>query len=166
MVLWRVWYRRNGVIHDQKILTDLEVVPWATSFLTEFRQANIVTSGNAGEVKKPKPKWTPPLVGKVKMNTDATINSGDVVALLRGLVMASDVGLWPSEVEVDAQTIVTLMDSSGIPFSDVWMVIQDIKLLLEEFPACSVAFVPRNANMVAHCLAKLGLSLVNDCFWM
>ncbi|KAK3218516.1 hypothetical protein Dsin_012486 [Dipteronia sinensis] len=93
-----------------------------------------------------------------------SVKSGS--CLNKGLMMAIYAGLWPSEVEIDAQTIVNLIVSPGIPLSNVGMVIQDIKLLLEEYHVCSVAFAPRNANMVAHCLVKLGMSLENDCFWM
>ncbi|KAK3230934.1 hypothetical protein Dsin_002815 [Dipteronia sinensis] len=87
-----------------------------------------------------------------------------MITLLRGLKMAKDSGLWPCEVEIDTQTIVNLIESPGSPLSDIGLVIKDIELFLESSPACTVAFIPRSANMVAHSLAKLGLSVDNDCF--
>ncbi|KAK3228183.1 hypothetical protein Dsin_008045 [Dipteronia sinensis] len=67
---------------------------------------------------------------------------------------------------MDVQNVVQLIDSPDTLLSEIGLVIKDIKLVLEICHACSVAFVPRSANMVAHHLAKLGLSVDNDCFWL
>ncbi|KAK0592975.1 hypothetical protein LWI29_028449 [Acer saccharum] len=200
LIFWRVWFRRNRLIHDNQLLDITEVVPWASSFHAEFKGANV-----AGKVLNPSQprqvwKWNPPAAGLFKLNTDAAVNSGDgiigvgvifrdndclvlassaqrviatftpqvaeAVALFRGLRMAKDIGLWPCEIETDAQVLVNLLTSDVIPSSEVGLVIQDIKQILVEFPDCKVAFVPRGANMAAHGLAKLGLSVSCDRFWM
>ncbi|TXG65101.1 hypothetical protein EZV62_006376 [Acer yangbiense] len=55
---------------------------------------------------------------------------------------------------------------NGWYYDDPHNNILDIKLQLLASPNCKIVFVPRNANMAAHCLAKLGLSVVTDCFWL
>ncbi|KAK3195456.1 hypothetical protein Dsin_026766 [Dipteronia sinensis] len=160
MVLWRSWFRCNGMIRQNKLIDVSEVMPWASYYIAEYKRASNRDIGDNGKGRQLSMKWCPPIAGKFKMNTDAAIQAE------MGINMAKDVGLWPSEVEVDAQNIVHLIESSVIPFSKIGLVIKDIKLFLENFPTDSVAFVPRSANMVAHHLAKLGLSVNNDCFWL
>ncbi|KAK3195446.1 hypothetical protein Dsin_026756 [Dipteronia sinensis] len=89
----------------------------------------------------------------------------EAFVLLKGLKMARESGLWPCEVEIDARNVVHLIGSPNPLLSEIGLVIKDIKLILETSPKCSMAFV-RSANMVAHHLAKLGLEMDNDCFWM
>ncbi|KAK3200415.1 hypothetical protein Dsin_023830 [Dipteronia sinensis] len=88
------------------------------------------------------------------------------LAVLRGIQFASEVGHWPCIFETDAQGVVNLITASSVPCADIGLILSDIFALLESFPNYSFAFVPRCGNMAAHCLAKLGLSLVSDCFWL
>ena len=46
------------------------------------------------------------------------------------------------------------------------MVIGDIIKPVEAHPTRLFSFTPKKANMVVQCLAKLGLSLDFDMFWM
>ena len=59
-----------------------------------------------------------------------------------------------------------MLNSNEIPLSDICLIISDIHCLLETSPICKVFFVPRKANMVAHSLAKFGLYLEHDRFWL
>ena len=62
--------------------------------------------------------------------------------------------------------VVNLISSRCFPYSEVGLIIKDICLLCERTSVCRVEFTPRKANMAAHCLAKLSLSLDGNYFWM
>ncbi|KAK2637437.1 hypothetical protein Ddye_032229 [Dipteronia dyeriana] len=68
--------------------------------------------------------------------------------------------------ESDAKGVVDLINDVATPCYEIGLVIIDIKLLLAGFPSCRVGFAPREANLVAHCLAKLGLAGVSDKVWL
>ncbi|KAL5747772.1 hypothetical protein ACOSQ2_025069 [Xanthoceras sorbifolium] len=38
VLLWRVWYRRNKVVHDNVALSMEETVAWAHDFFQDFQQ--------------------------------------------------------------------------------------------------------------------------------
>ena len=62
--------------------------------------------------------------------------------------------------------MVNLIKASSVPYADIGLILRDIFLLLETFPNFSFGFVPRIGNMVAQSLAKFGLNVVNDSFWL
>ncbi|KAK2645800.1 hypothetical protein Ddye_020995 [Dipteronia dyeriana] len=90
----------------------------------------------------------------------------EAMAIFRGLQFAAETGLVPCVMESDAQVVINLLNSVLAPLSDVGLIIQDIFSFCEKYFSCSFNFVPRHGNMVAHCLAKLGLSSSVDDFWM
>ncbi|KAK2655802.1 hypothetical protein Ddye_008854 [Dipteronia dyeriana] len=90
----------------------------------------------------------------------------EAMALLHGLRFACDVGLWPCEVESDAQVLVNFVNGKDISCSDVGLIIHDIKVLLKSFPTFYVSFVPIYVNAAAHCLAKFSINIQSDCFWL
>ncbi|TXG70623.1 hypothetical protein EZV62_005558 [Acer yangbiense] len=51
-----------------------EIVPWAEDFLEEFRKATVRGGSDGGGVMISN-SWRPPDVGKIKINTDAALNS-------------------------------------------------------------------------------------------
>ncbi|KAK3228184.1 hypothetical protein Dsin_008046 [Dipteronia sinensis] len=75
MMLWRVWFCHNGMIHDSKLFDVSEVMPWATSYIVEFKRANTMDVREAGKWHKQLWKWCPPIADKFKMNTYAAIQS-------------------------------------------------------------------------------------------
>lgn len=90
----------------------------------------------------------------------------EAVGILRSICFAWESGLSPCLVESDSQVVVSMINSGVAPISNVGLVISDILDLVNASPFCCVCFAPHKANMVAHCLAKLGLSNVFDSFWM
>ncbi|KAK3188750.1 hypothetical protein Dsin_028311 [Dipteronia sinensis] len=89
----------------------------------------------------------------------------EAIAILRGIQFAMDSGLVPFSLESDAQVIVNLVNNGVFPCSEVGLIIKDISLKLESFSNVSIDFVPRMANMTAHCLAKIG-SIDTYNYWM
>ncbi|KAK2634825.1 hypothetical protein Ddye_029617 [Dipteronia dyeriana] len=88
------------------------------------------------------------------------------LAIFRGLVFAQESGLMPCEVESDAPAVVNLIHTDNPPLSDIGTIICDIVHFLDCHPQCLVGFAPRSTNRAAHSLAKFGLTLGDDCFWM
>ncbi|KAK3212236.1 hypothetical protein Dsin_016942 [Dipteronia sinensis] len=184
VVVWSLWYQRNVLVHNSISLLADDEVPWAEFFLEDFRKANVESSGIMGSQLLELVWWQPPCMGRFKANIDAVIDfrSGwvgvgviigdskgcflgfsaqvvttgyssmiaEALAVLRGLRFALEAGMWPCSFN--------FINSNVIPFSEVGVLIRDSRVILEDFSACSIDFVPRNANMAAHCLAKLGLS--------
>ncbi|KAL5864846.1 hypothetical protein ACOSQ3_002360 [Xanthoceras sorbifolium] len=74
---------------------------------------------------------------------------------------------WPvGVVESDCLHLVHAINSSSVMLSDLGIVLHDIWNLLASSPGHCVQFVPRQANSVAHGLAKFACSLSLNMFWI
>ncbi|KAK2640695.1 hypothetical protein Ddye_028490 [Dipteronia dyeriana] len=40
MIMWRIWYRRNGLVHASNSIHAVDIVPWADSYLEDFKREN------------------------------------------------------------------------------------------------------------------------------
>ncbi|KAK2650956.1 hypothetical protein Ddye_018445 [Dipteronia dyeriana] len=96
IVIWRIWYRRNDLVHNHGSLRVEEVVLWSLTFLSDFQRANSVPSDKVANMGVEKLKWKPPGKGLFKINTDAAINGslgrvgiGIIIRDSAGHVMAS-----------------------------------------------------------------------------
>ncbi|KAK3219713.1 hypothetical protein Dsin_013683 [Dipteronia sinensis] len=102
LVFWRVLFRRNGKVHNSAAIDDKNVVPWASSFLLDFQQANgpkevdSKVGSDGVRIVQDRPSWCPPSVDSYKINTDAAIDVangnvgiGIIIRDHRGQVMAS-----------------------------------------------------------------------------
>ncbi|KAK2641422.1 hypothetical protein Ddye_023185 [Dipteronia dyeriana] len=91
----------------------------------------------------------------------------EALALLKGSIQfAYDSGLWPCQCEYDVLAVVNMVCSNDPILTEIGIVIQDFKSLLFRCNDNSISFVPRMANMAAHCLAKIGLDNGFDSFWL
>ncbi|TXG66648.1 hypothetical protein EZV62_007923 [Acer yangbiense] len=90
----------------------------------------------------------------------------EALAILRGLQFVRESGLWPCIVDSDSQVVVSLINFAETPLYDIGLFIADILELVRVSLGLLFNFVPRNAYRAAHCLAKIGLSLCADNFWM
>ncbi|KAK2649974.1 hypothetical protein Ddye_017463 [Dipteronia dyeriana] len=156
ILFWRIWTRRNGSSHGHHAMSANKVVTWARFFLDEYKQVTVSLIGQVYGVAKSMQKWEPLTIGKIV----------EASALYQGLVLARETGLWSCEVELDAQVVVNLVSSPMVTCSKVGPVVHDIKGLLSLSKECKIRFVPKKANMVAHCLAKLGCSVESNGFWL
>ncbi|KAL5782947.1 hypothetical protein ACOSP7_007976 [Xanthoceras sorbifolium] len=90
----------------------------------------------------------------------------EAAASFRGLRFATDLGIWPSIIESNAEAVVNLININRdlMPLSEIGIFVKDIRVLLSELNIARVSFVPRLANSVAHSLAKFAVSLLSDGF--
>ncbi|KAK2662640.1 hypothetical protein Ddye_001214 [Dipteronia dyeriana] len=97
---------------------------------------------------------------------EATYPPHVVVAIImyRGLLLATDIGVFSVEAESDAATIVKWVVDGDHQNSDVGLILADIRSLMHNFNFCLIGFVPRKANYVAHYLTKMAFCLSDDCF--
>ncbi|KAK2661402.1 hypothetical protein Ddye_007935 [Dipteronia dyeriana] len=90
----------------------------------------------------------------------------EAAAILRGLDLAVEVGLYPAIVESDALTVVNLINYKSSPLTEIGLVILDIIHLLDSFSFVYFCHVSRVANTVAHSLAKVTLPLNFEFVWL
>ncbi|KAL5852571.1 hypothetical protein ACOSQ3_007689 [Xanthoceras sorbifolium] len=77
VILWRNWFKRNSWLHESKLEPVADVVTWSSAFLHEFRMAMVKPLPPLAPVVVSCPcRWTPPTLGLVQMNCDATIDEG------------------------------------------------------------------------------------------
>ncbi|KAK3230321.1 hypothetical protein Dsin_002202 [Dipteronia sinensis] len=76
--LWRIWWRRNLLVHQASSRCDENVVRWALNFVNELREAcslNVTHSISSVQLQQQVVQWCSPVVGIYKVNTDAAIQS-------------------------------------------------------------------------------------------
>ncbi|KAK0607982.1 hypothetical protein LWI29_023530 [Acer saccharum] len=72
----------------------------------------------------------------------------------------------PAEIESDAAMVVGWINNSRKIDSEVGLVIEEIRLMVQGMIGCTVNYASRKANFVAHNIAKLALSNNKDkCGW-
>ncbi|KAL5861780.1 hypothetical protein ACOSQ4_003076 [Xanthoceras sorbifolium] len=92
-VLWRVWFRRNKMVHENLKMEVKDIVSWAICYLNDFDDANNkhpYCQSNQHSVK-----WKRPPEDWYKLNVDASLKAADnlvglgaVVRDYQGLFMA------------------------------------------------------------------------------
>ncbi|KAK3227490.1 hypothetical protein Dsin_007352 [Dipteronia sinensis] len=147
---------------------------------------------------RPSERWQSPQAGVFKINTDAATRVRDgtsgigvvirdshghvraslcqnlnanfqpqvaeALAILKGIDLAFENGFLPAVLESDALTVVNAISLKAL-LSRTFLLLS----MLTSVDVFSVSFVPRLANKVAHCLAKLALDytgefvLLDDC---
>ncbi|KAL5784703.1 hypothetical protein ACOSQ2_007095 [Xanthoceras sorbifolium] len=98
--LWRLWFRRNRLIHENVALPAIDILNWSISFLAEFYAANLsslpTTSSSLFSTGSSSAEhWKAPIEGWYKLNVDASLNNaacfvglGAVVRDCHGIFMA------------------------------------------------------------------------------
>ena len=75
VIAWRIWKRRNSVLHGGEFLNPARLVSEAEDMLAQFRRVNQTVLGQGDEpVPDKQIRWTPPPVESYKANWDAAIN--------------------------------------------------------------------------------------------
>ncbi|KAK4841800.1 hypothetical protein QYF36_010702 [Acer negundo] len=81
------------------------------------------------------------------------------MAVWQGLLLAFDHGFIPCLIDSESLQVVEMINKGFPPLLDVGPVISMICVLLCVNPGCGISHISRNANLVAHSLAKVALSL-------
>ncbi|KAK2635003.1 hypothetical protein Ddye_029795 [Dipteronia dyeriana] len=145
---------------------------------------------------KPVPRWSPASMGLFKINSDVALRvSGievvirdwkgrvrvsfcynlaanlqpqvtEALAILKGIRLASSMGLVPAIVESEALTMVDAIRSQVAPCIDVGVIIHDIFKEVPVYGISKIGFVPLLVNMVAQGLARLALDFVGESLWL
>ena len=82
----------------------------------------------------------------------------EAIAIYIGLLLALETGFTNVVNECNAQVIVNWIKNDSRLYSEVGLILADIKILFYNFGSVEVSYVPRKANQVANCLAKMALS--------
>ncbi|KAK1572102.1 hypothetical protein Q3G72_027679 [Acer saccharum] len=72
--IWRIWFMRNGTVHNSKVVQVVNIVPWEKAFLVDFRKANDVDNPVADICCLASNSWRPPDMGSFKANSDAVVD--------------------------------------------------------------------------------------------
>ncbi|KAK3188547.1 hypothetical protein Dsin_028108 [Dipteronia sinensis] len=90
----------------------------------------------------------------------------EAMGILRAILFSIDCGMSPCVLESDAEVVVNWINKGSHFDSVCGGILSDISSLSVERGGLSFCFVPRQANEVAHCLAKNVLRSNHDLFWM
>ncbi|KAK3187738.1 hypothetical protein Dsin_027299 [Dipteronia sinensis] len=91
--------------------------------------------------------------------------AGELVVLREGLILANQLKLKISCVELDACNVVSKVSSALIDKGETESLVSDIKALLKEVEVQKCQSISRNENMVAHNLASLALATKEVFEW-
>lgn len=170
----------------------------ASDMLIEYKKATI--SGPKGKQCSENVKWSPPVLGTIKINVDATINSADnkvgigvVARNAHGNVLLSAAKtVWPfismeraeleafkiaidfvkdnswSNVIIEgyAQNVVNALCGKIKRGGHTHILVSNISFVVSKLIGISFSFCFREANNVAHRLAKRALTSVCSSVWV
>jgi ribonuclease HI len=95
------------------------------------------------------------------MQTQLNTLEGEAIAIKEAMSELMQRGLSCVIFESDSKIVVDAISSRHVGISEFSVLISDIKSLLEANPNFEVKFVKRQANMVAHSLARAAYSMTS-----
>uniref|UniRef100_A0A0A9D8Q3 RNase H type-1 domain-containing protein n=1 Tax=Arundo donax TaxID=35708 RepID=A0A0A9D8Q3_ARUDO len=97
------------------------------------------------------------IAGRGRINHLIDAFQAEVIACLQGIQTAIEFGIVHVELETDALGVQEAVNSDDFDQSMAGGLISELKsLIMSNFITCSVKYVPRGGNKVAHSLATLG----------
>jgi ribonuclease HI len=88
----------------------------------------------------------------------ATVLEAESMGLLEAIKTATSNGLQRVWFEIDSRSLVNALNTSNTPLNEFWDLVFQCKNLLLNNPDFVVSFVRRQANKVAHSIARAALS--------
>ncbi|KAK3198816.1 hypothetical protein Dsin_022231 [Dipteronia sinensis] len=195
IVWWKVWSYRNLWIHSSVSIDLGCLVQWAFDFLANapffaiyLAQSAVISRWIPAEGGVFKINTDAGIsgenqcvgVGIVILGEDGLVMVSaaqhlvalvsppvvESMAILCGIRLALLSNLVPFVVESDALSVIKLVHVGRTPSFDIGIVIHDILSCVEGDLSRLFQFVHRKANMVAHNLAKMALSIKSDLLWV
>nr|XP_017239248.1 PREDICTED: peptidyl-prolyl cis-trans isomerase CYP28, chloroplastic-like [Daucus carota subsp. sativus] len=90
----------------------------------------------------------------------------EALALLVGLRWAENIGLPIKTISSDSLMLVQALNNSKVCHNELGMLLDDIKMLVANFPGAIITHVNRKFNIAAHNLSKQALQLDDELIWM
>lgn len=113
-------------------------------------------NGIGGVIHSPEGDW---LLGFAKHIEFGNSIQMELLALLHGLRIALQHGYLPLEINIDAEEVITLLQSDNPHYTNL---LTDCRLLLKQLDDPLMQHVYREANMVADGLAYYGMQLASS----
>ncbi|KAH1107885.1 hypothetical protein J1N35_011653 [Gossypium stocksii] len=151
---WALWQARNKRIMEEKRQSVQDICSIIFSIIREMRELRNKTPI---QVKTMIPTWKPPQEPFVKVNCDAAFKA-TLHQSYSDFVIRNNKG--------DSRTMIVKINQVLLDYSDMGTYIEEIKIKASSFQHISFHHVDRRANMVAHMIAKEGISLPKDRFWV
>ncbi|KAG8491705.1 hypothetical protein CXB51_015144 [Gossypium anomalum] len=153
--LWVLWNPRNRFIHEGELKWDAPTDPWVkinfdAAFKKELKEScsGIVARNARSEVIFAKTVFHKNIPSAFAIEAMACLQ-----AIRVGLLQ----GLRKVVVEGDSRTVIRKLQEKVEDRSEIEVFIQDSKFLSSGFESCVFRFINREANKVAHLIAKGGL---------
>ncbi|KAL4598870.1 hypothetical protein ACB092_11G088100 [Castanea dentata] len=165
---WLIWNQRNRILHGGKLQPPTQLNKRATDLLAEFQQAqeqlNVICRTSTES------RWCPPPNSRFKLNFDAAIFSnmkcsgiGAIIRNEKGEVMGAMSAKCPQvQDSMEAEVLAcrrALEFAIDIGFSE--LVIEGDNAQWAE-----IKLVGRDANGVAHSLARYAKTIAEDVYWL
>ncbi|OVA10898.1 hypothetical protein BVC80_8879g43 [Macleaya cordata] len=180
-IVWPIWKARNHVVFLKKKINAHIFITSAQAMFNEHNSRNREINTSTPSTIQLHQRWIPPPIGSIKVNFDGATG---INAIAAGVVIQNNVGMVlacqnifegnhlgeDKAIEAEARACLkgielarTLNSSLIILEGDSQTLINILKGRSSNTPwrirsIISDSYIPRRANSVAHCLAKLALS--------
>ncbi|XP_021714860.1 uncharacterized protein LOC110682823 [Chenopodium quinoa] len=132
-ILWGICLKRNSFLFEKRIVAVEDVF--------------VKDGGLSPAIRHLEERWTKPSNGVIKINTDATWKKNNKVGA--GVVARTDDGAWFFAIE----------DVANYGTHEYSVILKDMERLLSKGCDFSSNYIPREANRVAHYLAKIAMMM-------
>ncbi|KAL8489170.1 hypothetical protein ACS0TY_025170 [Phlomoides rotata] len=186
MIIWRMWNDRNNRVWAGGLTVPRVAVSLARKYHSDWVESRglLVPSQRLRPVCG---AWHRPPMGYLKLNVDGAFytdtremgfglvshsarlyssDEGEAIGLFEALNWIKDLGLKDVVIEMDAKLVV---DAFNVVHGDSISVFEDIidacKCIFKSHPFCKVVWVGRQANFIAHHLAKVARNFPSPFIW-
>ncbi|KAG7991176.1 hypothetical protein I3843_02G061900 [Carya illinoinensis] len=164
----RVWLRRNIFVFENKLTCPRRLISSAIEALEEFKRANKRQGAANQQDHRPssRARWVKPIVEFVKRRKigmgvimrDENADPLLAVCDSRSNILTAEAG--------DAKAIIEAVKNTEEDWSDIGLLIEDIRNVLSNRKDWFIQFDYRERNSVTHNLAKAALNFDEERVWI